>query len=185
MATNLASGCHATPRTWPTGVEPHQLITSSAHAAWQTHAQIQVTDATVTQMTMYGERTAAFSLKNLTYRCWCWGLETAEARMREVTTHLENSSVMMMLKWYLTLQCLGATSVVDEVWRHWRCQWERFLHTLNLFLKVFCFPFSYHPVTAECIGSLDLFIFNVSEVTVRLPFSLVSHWSETFVVKRN
>ena len=42
--------------------------------------------------------------------------------MREVTTHLENSSVMAMLEWYLTLQCLGASSVVAEVLRHWRCQ---------------------------------------------------------------
>ena len=141
MATNLASGCHATLKTWPTGAELHQLITSSAHAAWQTHAQIQATDAIVTQMTMYGERTAAFSLKNLTYQCWCWGLEAVDALMREVTTHLENSSVMAMLEWYLTLQCLGASSVVAEVLRHWRCQWERFLHTLNIFFKVLCFSF--------------------------------------------
>ena len=33
--------------------------------------------------------------------------------MREVTTHLENSSVMVMLEWYL-----GANSVIAEVWGH-------------------------------------------------------------------
>ena len=48
--------------------------------------------------------------------------------MREVITHLENSSVMAMLEWYL-----GATSVVAKVRTHWRCQWERFLHTFNIF----------------------------------------------------
>ena len=136
MAANLARWCHATLKTWLTGAELHQLITLSAHAAWQTAVQIQVTDATVTQMTMYGERTAAFSLKNLTYRCWCWGLETVEALMRVVTTHLENSSVKAMLEWYLTLQCLDASSLVTEVWKHWRCQWERFLRTFNIFKSV-------------------------------------------------
>lgn len=42
--------------------------------------------------------------------------------MREATTRLENSSVMAMLEWYLTLKRLRATSVVAEVWGHWRFQ---------------------------------------------------------------
>ena len=54
-------GCHVILLRWRTGVERHPAVVS-AHAGWPTHVQTPVNFVTVIRMTLYGGRTAVFSL---------------------------------------------------------------------------------------------------------------------------
>ena len=68
-AIPLAGGCHVTRPKWRIGVEPRQLIPTSAHAGWhlRTRVQTPLADAIVIRMIPYGVRTVAYSLRSPTF----------------------------------------------------------------------------------------------------------------------
>ena len=88
----MPGGCHVILLRCGTGVEP-RLIVESAHAEWPTRAQIPVERATVRRMTVYGARTAVFSLISQHFQSKSSGLEIQE-QTRGATTHWENLSAL-------------------------------------------------------------------------------------------
>ena len=60
-------GCHVIILRWHTG-EEHHLAVVSAHAGWTTRAQTPVMAVTVIRTTMYGVKTAVFSLTRQSFQ---------------------------------------------------------------------------------------------------------------------
>ena len=90
-------GCHVIQLRWCTGVE-HHLAVVRAHAGWPAHVHAPVLVVTVMRMTMYGVKTAVFSLTNHVFQSNSSGLEILAVAASKVTTHWENWSALEQRK---------------------------------------------------------------------------------------
>ena len=108
---DMLGWCHVILLRWLTGAG-HHLAVVSAHAEWTTHVQTPVVAVIVMRMTMFGVKTAVFSLTRQSFQWNSSGLETLSMKMRRDTTLWKSLSVMVLH----TLTCLSHShTLVDFI----------------------------------------------------------------------